>query len=142
MKNVLNYHVSKNITQTEKNNRAKVIKFSESLNLFKWHLNSIKLSNLQEMRLLKKHWYKIRMITLYLKVSNLINILTVFVSECRKQIDCVSILNSELDYQNSDSSWISSYYISIHLSITCWKWDKNLINMKKFLSELVCYNLK
>ena len=82
------------------------------------------------------------MIVLYLKVLNLIDVLTVFVSECRKQIDCVSILNSELDCWNSDSFWISSYHISIHLFITCWKQNKNLINMKKFSSELVYCNLK
>ena len=83
--------------QAEKNDRAKVTKSSESLNLSKWHLNSVKLSNLQETGLLKRHWHETRMVTLYLKVPDLIDALTVFVSECRKQIDCVSILNSELD---------------------------------------------
>ena len=35
MRDVLNYHVSRSVTQAEKNDRAKVTKFSESLNLFK-----------------------------------------------------------------------------------------------------------
>ena len=44
MRDVLNYHASRSVTQAEKNNRAKVTKSSESLNLSKWHLNSMKLS--------------------------------------------------------------------------------------------------
>ncbi len=46
MRDILNYHTNRNIIQTEKNNKAKVTKSSELLNLFKWHLNSVKLSNL------------------------------------------------------------------------------------------------
>ena len=46
IKDVLDYYVSRNVTQAEKNNRAKVIKSFKSLNLSKWHLNSVKLSNL------------------------------------------------------------------------------------------------
>ena len=35
MRDVLNYHASKNVTQTEKNNKVKVTKFFKSLNFFK-----------------------------------------------------------------------------------------------------------
>src|SRR5947207_7397372 len=104
MRDVLDYRARRSVTQAEKNDRAKVTKPSEPLNLAKWHLNSVKLSNLQETGLLKRHWRETRVITLYLKVPDLINALTVFISECRKRIDCISILNSELDCQNSDSS--------------------------------------
>ncbi len=139
MKDVLDYCVSRSVTQAEKDDRAKVTKFSESLNLFKWHLNSMKLSKLQETRLSKRHWCETDMIALYLKILDLIDALTVFVRKCRKQTDCINILNSELDHQNSDSSWVSSYYISIHLSITCWKQKtKNSANIEKLSSELVC----
>ena len=42
------------------------------------------------------------MIILYLKVPDLIDALAVFISECRKRINYVNILNSELDYQDPD----------------------------------------
>ncbi len=140
MRDVLDYRASRSVTQAEKNDRAKVTKPSEPLNLSKWHLNSVELSNLQETGLLKRHWRETRVVALYLKVPDLVDALAVFVSECRKRIDCVSILDSELDRRDPDPSWVSSYHISIHPSITCWKRDKNLVNTEELSSELVRCN--
>ena len=140
MRDILNYRASRSITQAEKNNRVKMIKSFKLLNLSKWYLNSVELSNLQEMGLLKRYWREIRVIALYLKVLNLVDALAVFINECRKRIDCINILDSELDCRDPDPSWVSSYHISIHPSITCWKRDKNLVNMEELSSELLRCN--
>ena len=55
MRDILNYHANRSVTQTEKNDKAKMIKSFKSLNLSKWHLNLMELSNLQETELLKRY---------------------------------------------------------------------------------------
>ena len=55
MRDVLDYRASRSITQAEKNDKAKMIKSFKSLNLSKWHLNLMELSNLQETELLKRY---------------------------------------------------------------------------------------
>ena len=55
MRDVLDHCVSRRVTQAEKDDRAKVTKPSEPLNLSGWRLNSAELSNLQEARLSKRH---------------------------------------------------------------------------------------
>ena len=94
----------------------------------------------RDARLPTKYWREAHLVALYLDIPDLIDALAVFVRECRNRGNNVSMPHSELDRRDSDPS---SYHISVHPSITCWKRKaKNPKDVEELSSEFVrcCLN--
>jgi hypothetical protein len=76
-----------------------------------------------------------------LNIKKLLDALTVFVCKCCNIVDKKVVSDRKLKKKKKDSIWIESYYISIHESLQCWKWDekdvddlKNLVNDRIYCS--------
>jgi len=139
MRDVLNYRTSKRVTQAENDITVKVTKSSRPLDISGWRLSPRERCRLRDVGLSTKYWREAYLVALHLDIPDLIDALAVFVRECRTKGNNVSMTHSELDRRDSDPSWVSSYYISVHPSITCWKRKaKNPKDVEELSSELVC----
>jgi len=64
--------------------------------------------------------------------------LTVFVCNCQNAADEINSINNDLNWKLKDSLSIASYYMCVHRSLKCWKWnEKNIQNFEKLINERV-----
>ncbi len=68
--------------------------------------------------------------------------LTVFMCKCCNIVDKKVVSDRKLDKKKKDSTWVKSYYVSIHKSLQCWKWDeKDVDDLKNLVSDKVYCSL-
>ncbi len=98
-------------------------------------------NQIQETELNSKLWCHASILVEILNIKKLLDTLTVFMCKCCNIVDKKVISDKELNKKKKDLIWVKSYYVSVHESLQCWKWDekdindlKNLINDKVYCS--------
>lgn len=85
-----------------------------------------------------KQWCSASTLTAALNIPGLLDALAVFVRDCRKAVDGISITDNDLDRRAKDLSEIGSYHVSVHGSLKCWKRDgKDVHDLEGLISERV-----
>jgi hypothetical protein len=77
-------------------------------------------------------------LTQVLQVGGLLDALAVFIRECRNKEDGVIVPPYLMDRRDHDASWVKSFTVQVHGSITCWKADgKDSHDLQKLTEEFV-----
>jgi len=89
-----------------------------------------------------KQWCLVFVLNTALDILKLFNALTVFVCNCQNAVNEISITDNDLNQRVKDSSDVKLYYICVHGSLKCWKWNKkNIHDLKSLISKRVYYIL-
>ncbi len=99
-------------------------------------------NQIQETELNSKLWCHASILVKILNMKKLLDTLTVFMRECHNIVDKKVVSDKELNKKKKDSIWIESYYVSVHESLQCWKWDeKDVNNLENLVSDKVYCSL-
>jgi len=144
MKDILLY---RNTRQSKINKHAltvMIIWFSHVFSLHKIQDALIykQCNQIQETKLNSKLWCHALILIKILNIKKLLDVLTVFMCKCCNIVNKKVVSDKELDKKKKDSIWVKSYYVSIHESLQCWKWDeKDVDDLKNLVSDKVYYSL-
>jgi len=87
---------------------------------------------------IKYQWCFVSTLNVTLKISDFLDTLTVFVHNCQNTADEINSMNNNLNWKLKDSLSVTSYYMCVHRSLKCWKWnEKNIQNFEKLVDERV-----
>ncbi len=143
MKDILLY---KDIKQSKINKHALISMITQFSHIFNLHkiqdaLIHEQCNQIQETELNSKLWCHALILVEILNIKKLLDTLTVFMRKCCNIVDKKVVSDKELDKKKKDLIWVRSYYVSVHESLQCWKWDekdvddlKNLVNDKVYCS--------
>ncbi len=68
--------------------------------------------------------------------------LIVFMRKCCNIVNKKVVSDKELNKKKKDLIWVKSYYVNIHESLQCWKWDeKNVDDLENLVSDKVYCSL-
>ncbi len=99
-------------------------------------------NQIQETEFNLKLWCHALILVEILNIKKLLDMLTVFMRKCHNIVDKKVISDRELDKKKKDSTWVKSYYVSIHESLQCWKQDeKDVDDLKNLVSDRVYCSL-
>ncbi len=130
MKDILLY---KGIKQSKINKHAltaMIIRFSHVFSLHKIQdaLICKQCNQIQETELNSKLWCHALILVKILNIEKLLDVLTVFMRKCCNIVNKKVISDKELNKKKKDLIWMKSYYVSVHESLQCWKWDEKDVN--------------
>ncbi len=99
-------------------------------------------NQIQETELNSKLWCYALILVKILNIKKLLDVLTVFMCKCCNIVDEKVVSDRELNKKKKDSIWVRSYYVSVHESLQCWKWDeKNVDDLENLVSDKVYCSL-
>ncbi len=97
-------------------------------------------NQIQETKLNSKLWCHALILVEILNIKKLLDALTVFMRKCHNIVNKKVVSDKEL--KKKDSIWVRSYYVSIHESLQCWKWDEKDVNdLENLVSDRVYCSL-
>ncbi len=85
-------------------------------------------NQIQETKLNLKLWCHASILIEILNIKKLLNMLTVFMRKYHNIVNEKVVSDRKLNKKKKDLIWVRSYYVSIHESLQCWKWDEKDIN--------------
>ncbi len=95
-------------------------------------------NQIQEIKLNSKLWCHALILVEILNIEKLLNALIVFMRKCCNIVDEKVISNKKLNKKKKHLIWVKSYYVSVHESLQCWKWDeKNVDDLENLVSDKV-----
>ncbi len=144
MKNIL---LHKDIKQSKINKHALTVIITWFNCIFSLHkiqdaLIREQCNQIQETKLNSKLWCHALILVKILNIKKLLDALTVFMRKCCNIVNKKVVSDRELNKKKKDSIWVRSYYVSIHESLQCWKWDeKNVNDLENLISDRVYCSL-
>jgi len=83
-------------------------------------------------------WCSVSALNITLKISDFLDALIAFVHDYQNTADEINNMNNDLNWKLKDSLSITSYYMCVHKSLKCWKWNrKNIQNFERLIDEKV-----
>ncbi len=99
-------------------------------------------NQIQETELNSKLWCHASILIEILNIEKLLDALIVFMCKCHNIVDEKVVSDKELNKKKKDLIWVRSYYVSVHESLQCWKWDeKNVDDLKNLVNDKVYCSL-
>ncbi len=99
-------------------------------------------NQIQETELNSKLWCHASILVEILNIKKLLDTLTVFMCKYHNIVDKKVVSDKELDKKKKDLIWVKSYYVSVHESLQCWKWDeKDVDDLENLVSDRVYCSL-
>jgi len=144
MKNIL---LHRDTRQSKINKHALTVmitRFSHVFNLRKIQdaLICEQCNQIQETEFNSKLWCHALILVEILNIKKLLDALIVFICKCCNIVDKKVISDRELNKKKKDSTWVKSYYVSVHESLQCWKQDEKDVNdLKTLVSDRVYCSL-
>jgi hypothetical protein len=75
-------------------------------------------------------------------MKKLLDMLTIFMCKCCNIVNKKVVSDKKLNKKKKDLIWVESYYVSIHESLQCWKWDeKNVDDLENLINDKVYCSL-
>ncbi len=99
-------------------------------------------NQIQETKLNSKLWCHASILVKILNIKKLLDALIVFMRKCCNIVDKKVVSDRELNKKKKDSIWMKLYYVSVHESLQCWKWDEKDVNdLENLVSDRVYCSL-
>ena len=144
MKDILLYRDTRQSKINKYALTAMITRFSHVFSLCKIQDTLIReqCNQIQEIELNSKLWCHALILDEILNIKKLLDALTVFVRKCCNIVDEKVVSDKELNKKKKDLIWIKSYYVSVHESLQCWKWDeKDIDDLENLVSDKVYCSL-
>jgi len=99
-------------------------------------------NQIQEIEFNSKLWCYALILVRILNMKKFLDALIVFMCKCCNIVDKKVVSNRKLNKKKKDLIWSKSYYVSVHESLQCWKWDeKNVNDIENLVSDKVYCSL-